>query len=62
MRLVYLLADNDYFAASLPAGLREIWLRDKDDQKEAQNEIDVRTGAYSTRTWAGAHLGLRLSY
>lgn len=62
LRLVYLIAENDCVSASLLAGLRGIWLHYKDDQKAEQNRIDVRTGAYSTRPWAGAHLGLRLSY
>jgi hypothetical protein len=62
LRQVFLIAQTKTISVSAVAGLRGIWLRYKDDQKAEQNEIDVRTGAYSTNPWAGAHLGLRLAY
>ncbi len=61
-RLLYRVVDNDLFSASLLLGLRGIWLHYEDDQREEQNDIDVRAGAYSTRPWAGVHFGLRLTY
>ncbi len=61
-RLLYRIAENDFFAASLLLGLRGVWLHYKDDQKEEQNDINVRVGAYSTRPWAGVHAGVRVSY
>lgn len=61
-RLVYEVLTNEAVAASLVLGVRGIWLRYKDDQREEQNEINVRSGAFSTRPWAGAHLGLRLNF
>jgi hypothetical protein len=43
-------------------GLRGLWLRRKDDQKLAQNNINLRIGAFSANPWAGLHAGLRLDF
>jgi hypothetical protein len=62
VRLVYQVARRGRATASLIVGLRGIWFRYQDDQRDEQNEIEIRTGAYSSKPWAGVHIGLRLSY
>lgn len=62
VRLLYRVLETKPVSASLVVGLRGIWLRYKDDQRDEQNNINVRSGAFSTRPWAGAHIGLRLNY
>lgn len=62
LRLLYRVLETEPISASLVLGLRGIWLHYKDDQRDEQNNINIRSGAFSTRPWAGAHIGVRLSY
>ncbi len=62
LRLLVPLFERPWLRSDLVFGFRGIWLHYKDDQDERQNDIDVRVGTFSTRPWAGAHLGLELGF
>lgn len=62
LRLLYRVWQSDHLEASLLLGVRGLWLNYKDDQRDEQNHINVRSGAYSPNPWAGLHLGVRFLY
>jgi hypothetical protein len=62
LRLLYSVWQSEHLEASLLLGVRGLWLNYKDDQRDEQNHINVRSGAYSPNPWAGLHLGVRFLY
>jgi hypothetical protein len=62
LRALYTVWHSDPIAARLVIGLAGTWLRRKDDQKQLQNDPDLRYGAFSSDPWAGVHFGLRVDF
>jgi hypothetical protein len=59
-RLVYELLRWRRTRTSATLGLRGTWLHRVDSQREEQNDVNVRVGAFSTDPWAGLTFGLRI--
>jgi len=59
-RLVYQLFRWRRTRTSATLGLRGTWLHRVDSQRDEQNDVNVRVGAFSTDPWAGLSFGLRI--